>query len=95
MKHVADEIDEDRLLESPGMMCRKCYYAYKKYIGLQESLEESLCKSLQVISATSVKKPRLSTSSGSVSGHVQPVIVTAGSTHSSTSPDVAVSVPCS
>ena len=43
MNHVADEIDED----SAGLIRRKCYYAYKKYIGLQESLEESLCKSLQ------------------------------------------------
>ena len=97
MNHVADETDEDRLLESAGLMCRKCYYAYKKYIGLQDSLEESLCKSLQQLH-TYVKKPRLSASSGSKNRQVQPVIVTAGSTHSSISPDVyscTVSVPSS
>ena len=91
IEHVAvnsADIDVDHLLAGGGLMC---FYAYKKYIGLQESLEDNLGKSLEVISAACVKRPRISACAGHSRKQV-PVILTGSSSQSSTSPDVAVSL---
>ena len=84
-------INLENLLTSDGkggLMCRKCPYAYKRYLSFQDSIEGSLCKSLQHIksvssSSTQAKRPRVSTS--------EPVVLGSCSSQSSGSPDVAVS----
>ena len=81
-----------------GRMCRKCFYAYERYLKLHDSLQENLKKALDVLGVmpaeytSQAKRPRLSDSISQLSRRRTQSQAQAES--SSQSPNVAVSSSC-